>query len=261
VQAAFRGHSGTGARGTVSELDTTVGFVKQSNDYPMARMARVVAVGVPHHVTQRGNNRQDVFLQDEDRRFYLDTLRKQCELHGLAVLGYCLMSNHVHLVAIPQQAHSLARGLGKTHQFHAQRFNRRYGRVGHLWQNRFFSCPLGRSHLEAALAYVDLNPVRAGLVGSADGYPWSSAAAHLNGVDPSGVVDMRAWNQSGRRSDWSEFLSRGEAAACTSLLRSATLLGTPLGEPEFVAQLEQASGRRLRPRPAGPAAQVRAECA
>lgn len=70
--------------------------------------------------------------------------------------------------------------------------------------------------------------MRAGLVGSADCYPWSSAAAHLNGVDPTGVVDMRAWNESGRRSDWSEFLSRGEAAACTSLLRSATVLGTPL---------------------------------
>jgi putative transposase len=227
----------------------------------MARMARVVAVGVPHHVTQRGNNRQDVFLQDEDRRFYLETLRKQCELHGLAVLGYCLMTNHVHLVAIPRQAHSLARGLGKTHPFHAQRFNRRYGRVGHLWQNRFFSCPLGRSHREAALAYVDLNPVRAGLVGSAGGYPWSSAAAHLNGIDPTGVIDREAWNQSGRRCDWGEFLSRAEAVDGASLLRRATLLGTPLGEAEFVARLEQGSGRRLRPRPPGPTVRARAECA
>jgi putative transposase len=104
----------------------------------------------PHHVTQRGNNRQDVFLQDEDRRCYLETLRKQCELHGLAVLGYCLITNHVHLVAIPQQAHSLARGLGKTHQFYAQRFNRRHGRVGHLWQNRFFSCPLTSKRASSA---------------------------------------------------------------------------------------------------------------
>jgi putative transposase len=227
----------------------------------MPRMARVVAVGVPHHVTQRGNNRQDVFLQDEDRRFYLETLRKQCDLHGLAVLGYCLMTNHVHLVAVPQRAQSLARGLGKTHQFYAQRFNRRYARVGHLWQNRFFSCPLGRSHLEAALAYVDLNPVRAGLVGRAAGYPWSSAAAHLGGVDLSGVIDMRTWNESGRQSDWAEYLDRGEAAACASLLRSATLLGTPLGEPEFVTRLEQASGRRLRPRPPGRTAQAQAKSA
>ena len=148
---------------------------------------------------------------------------------------------------------SLRLGLGKTHPFHAQRFHRRYGRVGHLWQSRFFSCPLGRSHLEAALAYVDLNAVRAGLVGS--------AAAHLNGVEPTGVVDMRAWKESGQRSDWREFLGRAEAAACTSLLRSATLLGTPLGEPEFVARLEQASGRRVLPRPPGPAARARAECA
>ena len=169
------------------------------------------------------------------------------------------MTNHVHLVAIPQQAHSLARGLGKTHQFYAQRFNRRYRRVGHLWQNRFFSCPLGRSHLEIVLAYADRNPVRAGLVGSAAGYPWSSAAAHRSGVDPSGVVDMEAWKQSGRGGDWGEFLGRAEADASAPLLRSATLLGTPLGEPEFVARLEQASGRRLRPRPPGPGAQARAE--
>jgi putative transposase len=108
---------------------------------------------------------------------------------------------------------------------------------------------------------VDLNPVRAGLVGSAADYPWSSAAAHLSGVDASGVVDLEAWNQSGRGHDWGEFLRRGEAAASAPLVRSATLLGTPLGEPEFVAELQQASGRPLRQRPPGPAPRARAECA
>ena len=78
----------------------------------MARMARVVAEGAPHHITQRGNNRQDVFLLDEDRRFYLETLKAKCREHGVAVLGYCLMTNHVHLVAIPQHPDSLARALG-----------------------------------------------------------------------------------------------------------------------------------------------------
>ena len=75
----------------------------------MSRQARVVAEGVPHHITQRGNNRQDVFLLDEDRRFYIEALRAQSEQHGLAILGYCLMTNHVHLVAIPKHATSLAR--------------------------------------------------------------------------------------------------------------------------------------------------------
>ncbi len=78
----------------------------------MARMARVVAAGVPHHITQRGNNRQDVFLLDDDRRFYLETLRERSQRHGVTLLGYCLMTNHVHLVAIPERPDSLARALG-----------------------------------------------------------------------------------------------------------------------------------------------------
>ena len=90
----------------------------------MPRQARVVAVGVPHHVTQRGNNRQDIFLLDDDRRFYLETLGRWSERCGLTLLGYCLMTNHVHLVAVPQRPDSLAQALGNTHQLHAQRFNR-----------------------------------------------------------------------------------------------------------------------------------------
>jgi putative transposase len=92
--------------------------------------------------------------------------------------------NHAHLVAIPRGADSLARALGRAHSCYAQRFNRRYRRSGHLWQNRFYSCPLGSSHLVRALAYVDLNPVRAGLVGCAADYPWSSAPAHVRGSSP-----------------------------------------------------------------------------
>jgi putative transposase len=128
----------------------------------MARTARVVAAGVPHHVTQGGNNRQDVFLTDDDRRYYLSVLRDRSQQAGLQLLGYCLMTNHVHLVVIPTRAESLAQALGRAHSWYAQRFNRRYRRSGHLWQNRFYSCPLGSSQLVRALAYVDLNPVRAG---------------------------------------------------------------------------------------------------
>ena len=128
-----------------------------------------MAEGVPHHITQRGNNRQDVFLVDEDRRFYLDTLAEDCRRCGVGVLGYCLMTNHVHLVAVPERADSFARALRRSHSRYAQRFNRQYGRSGHLWQNRFFSCPLGRDHLLTALFYVDQNPLRAGSVGQAGG--------------------------------------------------------------------------------------------
>ena len=165
----------------------------------MARKARVVAAGVPHHVTQRGNNRQDVFLTDDDRRYYLSVLRDRSQQAGLQLLGYCLMTNHVHLVAVPTRPDSLARALGRAHSSYAQRFNRRYRRCGHLWQNRFYSCPVGGSHLLRALAYVDLNPVRAGLVGRAADYPWCSARAHIESaaIDPWTPASIR-----GRGTNW-----------------------------------------------------------
>ena len=113
----------------------------------------MVAEGVPHHITQRGNNRQDVFLLDDDRRSYIEALRAKSQQHGLPVLGYCLMTNHVHLVAIPRQATSLARAIGRAHWPYTMHFNRKYQRSGHLWQNRFYSCPLGQSHMVTAPAY------------------------------------------------------------------------------------------------------------
>jgi putative transposase len=118
----------------------------------------LVAPAVPHHVTRRGNNRQDIFVSDEDRLLYLDRLKQDCQDCGVRLLGYCLMTNHVHLVALPARAESLGKALRRTHSSYAQSFNRRYRQSGHLWQNRFNSCPLGPSHLATALAYVDPNP-------------------------------------------------------------------------------------------------------
>ena len=102
----------------------------------------------------------------------------------MAVLGYCLLTNHIHLVATPLQRGALARALGKAHWIYARYVNKRYGRSGHLWQNRFDSCPLGAGHVAAALVYGDLNPLRAGLAGAAEQYPWSTARQHLGGGSP-----------------------------------------------------------------------------
>ena len=213
-------------------------------------MARVAAAGVPHHITQRGNNRQDVFLLDDDRRFYLETLRERSQRHGVTLLGYCLMANHVHLVAIPERPDSLARALGQSHSRYAQGFNRRYGRTGHLWQNRFYSCPLGRTHLVRALLYVDLNPVRAGLVGRAEEYPWSSARAHTEGADPSGTLDLGSWSEICSANDWGEALVGG--ADAVDAIRTATRAGNQFGDDRFVAELERQAGRLLRCKPPGP---------
>jgi putative transposase len=218
----------------------------------MPRQARVVAEGVPHHITQRGNNRQEVFLLDEDRRFYLDHLRPQARHYGVRLLGYCLMSNHVHLVAIPERSDSLARALGQLHCSYARRFNRRYRRSGHLWQNRFYSCPLARSHLWRALLYVDLNPVRAGLARDARAYAWSSAAVHCGGEDRGGLLDAWEWSELDPRGEWDEFLaSRTLGVADAAALREATYSGHPFGEAEFAEGLESQLGRELRKKPRG----------
>ena len=160
------------------------------------------SVGTPHHITQRGNNRQIVFRSDHDRNFYLKTLKAKSGQHSLRVLGYCLMTNHVHLVAIPEHPSSMALALGQTHMIYAQRFNFSGRRSGHLWQNRFYSCPLGPTHLVDSLVYSDMNPVRARLAGRAEDYDWSSAAAHISHSDPSGLVDLWAWSDLDRERDW-----------------------------------------------------------
>src|SRR5258708_2652033 len=141
----------------------------------MPRRPRSVIPGIAHHITQRGNNRQPVFHSPENRRLHLDLLAHQNARCAVRLLGYCLMTNHVHLVAVPEHEDSLARALGRVHSEYALALNRAEGRSGHLWQNRFFSCPLDESHLRAALRYTDLNPVRAGLAEMPSDWPWPSA--------------------------------------------------------------------------------------
>jgi putative transposase len=180
-------------------------------------------------------------LLDEDRRFYLQTLATFSQRYRLTLLGYCLMTNHVHLVAVPQRPDSLAQALGNTHQLHAQRFNRRYGRSGHAWQNRFFSCPLGPDRTAVALAYADLNPVRAGLVGRAETWPWSSAEAHLEQRDESGLLDLDACRQQCDLDDWGQILQTGGYTTEGERLRRATLMGRAFGDDAFSRQLARAS--------------------
>jgi len=218
-----------------------------------------VAVGVPHHVTQRGNNRQQSFFSNLDRRLYMTLLRDQAERHGLSVLGWCLMPNHVHIVGIPEHEQSLARALGRAHYEYTIYLNRKRMRSGHLWQNRFFSTPLDRDHLHTALRYVDLNPVRGGLVTRAVEYPWSSAEAHVSGRDEWGVLDRKDWRRISTRGDWQDALREGrmEAGEMTRLQR-ATQTGRPLGSDRFVEELEAKLQRPLKRRKTGPAKRTRA---
>jgi len=210
-------------------------------------MARVVAVGVPHHVTQRGNNRQQVFFSDQQRRVYLALLSEQAARNQLTILGYCLMPNHVHAVVVPHASSSMGHAFGRAHSAYSRYLNRARNRTGHLWQNRFYSAPLDRPHLYAALRYVDLNPVRACMVERACDYRWSSATAHLTGRDPFGLIEPSRWAEIQPASDWAEMLlpARGVDEDWAQRLRAATHAGKALGNQEFVRTIERLTGRSM----------------
>lgn len=210
-------------------------------------MARVVVTGVPHHVTQRGDRRENVFLARGDYQRYLNLLKEYSIPRGLEVTAYCLMPNHVHLVVIPHRADSLAAVLKPVHLRLAQYVNWTHGMTGRRWQGRFFSCPLDERHTATAVRYVEMNPVRAGLVREAESYQWSSAAAHaglrnddiLTAYELAGAGDWRAW------------LRQNEEDGLIQQLRLNTRTGRPFGDESFVGKAESVTGRLLRPRPAG----------
>jgi REP-associated tyrosine transposase len=217
----------------------------------MARLPRVVIVDVPHHVTQRGNARQIVLASDEDRITYLELLRQYSQLYCLSVLGYCLMSNHVHLIVVPHTGDALSQSLKHAQGRYASYWNARQSSSGHVWQGRFYSCPLDESHLWAALRYVELNPVRAGMVAAAEQWRWSSAAAHCGAASSDLMLEMELWSKRWTVAEWARFLADAESAADVSALRQSTHTGRPLGTPEFVAALEQSTLRPLAPRKGG----------
>jgi putative transposase len=217
----------------------------------MPRVARIVIPEMPHHITQRGNNRQDVFFVDDDRRRYLELLKEQSQLHGLHILGYCLMTNHVHIVAVPSTESSLAGAVGRTHFAYTQYVNRLHGRSGHMWQNRFYSCVLDDVHLWRTLRYVERNPVRARLVRAPWRYPWSSAAAHVGQRDDADLLDLAAWRKEWKPKQWQKALRDPEDDELIGRLRRSTMTGRPLATDKTIAKLERRLGRRLRPLPVG----------
>ena len=163
----------------------------------------------------------------------------------MEVWAYCLMTNHVHLLVVGHRPDSLASAIGRTHMRFARWTNRRQGWSGHLWANRFFSTPLDEHHLWQAVRYVELNPVRAGIVERAEDYPWSSARAHCFGTDDALLADSRPFP--GPIAHWSSWLAQGLDPEAIAELRQNTATGRPTGSPEFTSRLEQQLGRLLRP--------------
>ncbi len=213
----------------------------------MPRLARVTIPGIPHHITQRGNRRQPVFFQESDRQLYLQLLLDEKAKHGVDIWAYCLMDNHVHFIAVPRDAESLAKTFGETHRRYTSIINQREGWTGYLWQGRFASFPLDESHLVAAIRYVERNPVEAGLVRHAEQYAWSSARAHTH-RKPDSVLSRNVVIE--RVQDWAVFLRASDDHFRTTLEHHSRT-GRPCGDDSFVTRLEQLTGRRLQKQRAG----------
>ncbi len=193
-----------------------------------------------YHITHRGNRRQPVFFDDADREYYRHWLRRDATKWGLDIWAYCLMTNHIHLVVTANSSYSLRKVLGRAQSRHARWVNRRRGWSGHLWEDRFHSSLLDEAHFHNAVQYVELNPVRAGIVARAESYQWSSARSHCLGVDDpllSGVIAPQP--------GWSAWLEKGLPAADIEQLRLNTSTGRPTAAPEFVKDLEARLRRKL----------------
>jgi putative transposase len=212
----------------------------------MPRIARIVATNFPHHITQRGNNRATVFFDDGDRQTYLKLLRTNAEKHLLQVWAYCLMDNHIHLLAVPETETALSRGIGLTNMMYTQYLNRKLKQSGRIWQNRFFSCVVeNHQYLWAVARYIERNPVKASLVINAEAYPWSSAQSHLCGTsDP--LLHHHSWLLAEERKTYAEFVSNIDEKT-DQIIRQATKTGRPFASEQFIDMLELELKQTLRP--------------
>jgi len=225
----------------------------------MPRISRIIATGYPHHITQRGNNRSTVFFDNEDRQTYLKLLSGYAQKHHMQIWAYCLMSNHIHLLAVPETETALSRGIGLTNQVYTQYLNRKLNQSGRIWQNRFFSCVVENDqYLWAVARYIERNPVKVGLAVSAETYRWSSAKAHMTGTNNT-LLGATSWLSPQEQSAYVEFV-RTQDEETDNAIRRATRTGRPFGSEGFVEMLEFRLNQSLKPRNPGRPRTKRGEC-
>lgn len=216
---------------------------------PMPRISRPVAIGYPHHITQRGNYQQTIFESDADYLQYLQWLQKYSKKYSLKIWAYCLMNNHVHFIAVPMEVISLARTFHTLHMRYSQYVNQKRGTVGHLWQGRFYSCALDEHHLYSAVRYVENNPVRAGIVEKPHDYKWSSAASRI--YKKSDSVLSGDCHLTEQIQDWLGYLEERENYSIVDMIRRNSKTGRPCGDDGFIQRIEDMVGRRLKAMPKG----------
>jgi putative transposase len=217
----------------------------------MPRTSRIVIPDLPHHVTHHGNNCEITFQTKEDRLIYLNILKWYTQKHSVDLLGYCLMTNHVHLILTPHDLDSLGLVIHDAHITYTQHANKSFGRSGHLWQGRYYSCAMDDAHCVAALRYVEQNPVRAGLATMPWQYPWSSAKVHIEGMDPEGLLNLKWWSKNFTSAEWKDLLASPEDEKMVAEIRSRTRSGKPAGSSDFLKKYEEILGIDLQLKPKG----------
>ncbi len=200
----------------------------------MPRLVRIVIPGIPHHVIQRGNRSHTVFFSDADKQLYLDILKIQSYIHGLAVWCYCLMDNHVHLIVVPEKEESLALGIGEAHRKYTLMINRTHKWKGGLWQGRFVSYPMDEFYTFKAIRYIERNPLRAKIVKRPADYAWSSARSHIlrtknDLLSPFWLTEAEI--------DWNAYLGSGSIEEDDALFLKHERSGRPLGRKGFLDEL------------------------
>ena len=218
----------------------------------MPRIARVVAVGYPHHVTQRRKYRQSIFSDDADRKKYVKFIDAEAKRYGLLILAYCLMTKHVHFIVLPEKEDSMAKVFKYAHMKYSQYYNKRMGECGHLFQGRFFSSVMDEMHTIACARYIERNAVRAKMVDSPELWEHSSAKGHcgMDNHDELGVnrlFDYIEYDQE----NWKEFINLPDSPQEVRKIREQTRKGRPLGNESFVEKLEEKVNMVLKPRPKG----------
>ena len=215
----------------------------------MSRIARLVVPGLPHHITQRGNGRRQIFYSDADYLTFRDLLAASCKVANVACWAYVLMPNHIHAILVPKDEDGLRAALAPVHRRYAGMINARQKKTGHFWQGRYGAAVMDESHLVAAFHYIMRNPVEAGLAATPAKYKWSSAAAYLKGVED-GLTETRPMFS--RLPDIKSFLN-GEGIELNELIvRDDETIGRPRGDAKFIRSLERKTGRDLMPERRGP---------
>lgn len=217
----------------------------------MPRPNRIHLPGIAHHVTQRGNQRNQVFFQPEDYSLYVSLLRRHARQAGVSISAYCLMPNHVHLVATPSSSGSLGPFMQRLQSDYSRWLNLKLDRSGHTWQSRYYAAALDERHFWAAMAYVEQNPRRAGLVESAGQWLWSSARAHLVDCDEN-WLDFATWRNCTSPAFWQSALDLSlHDAALLERIRESTRRGRPIGDDDFEDRVARELNIDLKPRPKG----------